>query len=215
MAYEGTNPAAVKSIEHHQLTKSIQTLMGIITGIAADNQLSNQEIQFLSTWLSEYPGVTKRWPGYLLANRIREALKDGVITETERSDILQTLQHLIGIEFNITGASTPNGPTLPIEDDPSIFFKNMTFCFTGRFLFGTRARCERIVLSLGAMPLDRITKKLNYLVIGTLIEPSWSHTTFGNKINSAVQYRDSGTELCIVSERQWTDALADVTRNHN
>ena len=212
MGYDGNNQAAIARIAHHQLTKSIQTLIGIVTGMTADNHLNDQEIHFLNIWLSEYPEVANNWPGYLIANRIRESLKDGIITESERTDILETLAQLINTSFTATGAAAPDSTALPIEDDPSIYFRNMTYCFTGRFIYGTRASCERIVLSLGAMPVDRVSKKLNYLVIGTLIEPSWAHNTFGNKIHNAVRHRDSGSEICIISEKQWTSALIDTIR---
>lgn len=210
--YEGNDTAALRSIAHHQFTKSMQNLLGICAGIAADNKINDQEIYFLGTWLAEYPEVTKVWPGYLIADRIRETLKDGIITQEERNDILETITQLTSTPFTNTGPATPESPTLPLDDDPSIFFKNMSYCFTGRFLYGTRAKCERAVLSLGAMPVDNVSRKLNYLVIGTLIEPSWVNTTYGNKIINAVKHRDAGVEICIVSEKQWTDAITDTIR---
>ncbi len=72
--------------------------------------------------------------------------------------------------------------------------------------------CERAILKLGGIAVDNINKNLNYLVIGALIEPSWIHSTYGRKIEKAVGYRDKGDDLCIVSERQWTAALADIGR---
>lgn len=212
MGYEGNNKAAIKSVAHQKFTKSMQTLLGICAGIAADNHINDNEIKFLNTWLLEYPEVADTWPGYLIANRVRDTLKDGVITEQERTDILETLNLLTSTSFMTTGATAPDSIMLPVDDDPSIYFKNMAYCFTGRFVYGTRAKCERIVLSLGAMPIDRVSRKLNYLVIGTLIEPSWSQTTYGNKINQAVNHRDSGVEICIISEKQWTKALEDTLR---
>lgn len=212
MAYEGNNIPALKNIAHYQFTKSMQNLIGLCTGIIADNKINDEEIHFLSTWLSEFPEITKVWPGYLIANRIRETLKDGIITQEERNDILETITQLVNISFTGTGAAIPDSPTLPVDDDPPIFFSNMSYCFTGRFIYGTRAKCERIVLSLGAMAVDTVSKRLNYLVIGTLIEPSWANTSYGRKIESAVKHRDSGSEICIISEKQWTDALADTIR---
>jgi len=125
------------------------------------------------------------------------------------------MNQLIGTSFTETGAVAQDSTFLPLEDDPSIFFKNMTFCFTGRFIYGTRANCERIILALGSLPVDRVTKKLHYLVIGTLIEPSWAQTNYGNKIRDAIKHRDSGSEICIVSEKHWTHALNDIARFAN
>lgn len=203
------NQAALASINHKQLTKSIQTLLGICTGITADNHISDQEVYFLKTWLSEYPEVTREWPGRLIAERVDHILHDGVITNNERIDLLETLQRITSTQFTETGSASPDSPLLPIDDDPSIFFRNMTYCFTGRFIYGTRANCERAVLSLGAMPVDRISKRLNYLVIGTLIEPTWLHTNYGLKIQSAIKHKESGADIGIISEKQWAEALKE------
>ena len=213
MGYEEANAAIRSSLAQRELRKATQVLTGICAGIASDSRINEQEIHYLQTWLAEYPEVAAAWPGYMLADRIRTALADGVITAEEQTDILETLRQLSSNRFAETGAAQAESPLLPLDDDPSIFFRNMTFCFTGNFIFGTRAACERIVLSLGSMPVDRVSRKLDYLVIGTLIEPAWANSTYGRKIETAVRYRDKGVELCIVSEHQWTAALKDATRS--
>lgn len=206
------SPAARKAIQHRTDTKAMQTLLGICTGICADQNINDHEISYLRTWMLENPVVASQWPGSAIKSKIDSILDDGIVTADERDSLLLILRELTGNFFHSTGAAVPEGPAIPIDDDPSIFFKNMTFCFTGQFLYGTRAACERVVLSLGAMPVDRVSKKLDYLVIGSMIEPSWANTTYGRKIEMAVNYRDQGAELTIVSERQWFDAITDTAR---
>jgi hypothetical protein len=41
----------------------------------------------------------------------------------------------------------------------------------------------------------------------------WVNTTYGRKIEKAVEQRDSGLELAIISEQQWFQAIADAARN--
>ena len=206
--------SARKSIQQRTDTRAMHTLLGICSGICADEQIDNKEISYLRTWLVENPETTTKWPGSTIAQRINEIMADGIVTSDERASLLALLQELTGNFFSDTGAAAPEGPALPIDDDPSIFFKHMTFCFTGDFMYGTRAACERVILNMGGMALDNVTKKLNYLVIGSMISPAWAHTTFGRKIQKAVEYRDRGDEICIVSERQWAEAIADVARRH-
>lgn len=204
--------AVQRAAQQRALTKATQTLLGLCIGIIADGRLHDREVLFLSTWLSEHPEVSEFWPGSEITRRVREILADGTITQNERDQLLMVLEQITQTAFAETGAAQPDGPALPIDDDPSIFFRHMTFCFTGDFIFGTRAACERAVLSLGAMPLDGVTKKLDYLVIGSLISPQWFNTTYGRKIEKARAYKDQGVEITIVSERQWTAALADTGR---
>lgn len=204
--------AVAYATSNRLLSRSVNQLIGICDGIAADDTIIDKEVIFLRTWLNEHQGVTKVWPGSLIADRVDAILADGIITAEERADLLDTLRKLSGNQFEHTGSAMPDTPSVPIDDDPSIFFKNMSYCFTGRFIFGTRAACERTILELGGMAVDNITKRLDYLVVGSMIEPLWANTTFGRKIEKAMLYKDEGSELAIVSERQWSDALKDAVR---
>lgn len=207
------NNAKLYAIQHRLDTKAMQTLLGICTGIAADEQINDKEIIYLKTWLTENNETARTWPGSAIAGRIDAILADGVITQDEKLDLLGLLRDITGNRFSETGAAAPESPMLPIDDDPSIYFRNMTFCFTGGFFYGTRAACERVILSLEGTAVDRVSKKLDYLVIGALIEPSWAHGTYGRKIEAAVKYQQDGSEIAIVSEQQWTQAIADYARS--
>lgn len=204
--------AAAVAIEHMKLTKAAQMLLGICAGITADGHINDHEVRFLDTWLRENEDVAKCWPGDVIAKRIAGILADGVITAEERADLLETLQGISGNRFFDTGAASADGPCLPLDDDPSIFFRDMSYCFTGKFIFGTRAACERAVMRLGSMPVDTITKGLDYLVVGSMVNPEWVNTTYGRKIEKAMRYRQENGVPCIVSEKQWTIALEEAMR---
>ena len=83
----------------------------------------------------------------------------------------------------------------------------MTFCFTGQFFYGTRAACERVVLKLGAMAVDGVSKKLDFLVVGSGISEHWANMSYGRKIEAAMKLRGAGDRPIIVSEPRWTEAL--------
>jgi NAD-dependent DNA ligase len=70
-------------------------------------------------------------------------------------------------------------------------------------LYGTRAACERLVLKLGARCADNVSKKVNILVIGTKVSVDWAHTSFGRKIQQAMELREAGHPMKIISERRW------------
>ena len=106
-----------------------------------------------------------------------------------------------------TGATEGLSTNLPVEDVDVIDFDGSLFCFTGTFLYGTRAACHKATESAGGVAAKGITKKLNYLVIGTNTTQSWANTSFGRKIEKAVDYRDSGVPLAIISEACWISFL--------
>ena len=64
---------------HNQrnLTKAMQTLLGICCGLTADNHLNDEEIQFLSTWMLDNKEATDVWPGCVIRDRVAHVLEDG------------------------------------------------------------------------------------------------------------------------------------------
>lgn len=204
--------ATLRVIEIARIKKATEHLLGICAGLIADSRIEPAEIHFLQTWLADHSELIDEWPGRVIAHRISTILDDGFITSAECDDLLHTLREIACTEFTETGSASPDHPALPIDDDPSIFFGDMTFCLTGRFMWGTRAACERAILGLKGTVIDNVTQRLDYLVIGSMIEPQWAHTTFGRKIEKAMQYKDAGHDITIVSERQWTAALEDIAR---
>lgn len=207
MAYEEHEYAALKAISHREVTKATEHLLGLCTGLVADGRLDDREVEFLNLWLKQYPEVVSTWPGKVIADRITTIVADGVITPEERQDLFETLSGIVGFQLPETGAAEAGVAAIPFSEAPCIQFEGRTFCFTGKFLFGTRAACERAILNRGSIPLDGVSTKLEYLVVGSLIEPSWAHTSYGRKIEKALDYNNKGHGIAIISERQWTEAI--------
>ena len=47
------------------------------------------------------------------------------------------------------------------------------------------------------------TRETNYLVIGTFASRDWANTNYGRKIEHAVELRESGCGISIISEEYW------------
>lgn len=206
MGYEGNSSAALRSIANRNLTKSMQTLLGICTGISADNHINDSEIHFLKTWLLENEDLIDKWPGSVIGFRVSQILHDGRITEEERSHLLQTLQEITGTYFTDTGSAKAEITGIPF-DTPAIIFNQTVFCFTGNFIFGTRNQCRIVTEKMGAGTTDTMTKKVNYLVIGTIGSPDWIHESFGHKIASALELKSKNHPISIVTEKHWNNAF--------
>jgi hypothetical protein len=52
-----------------------------------------------------------------------------------------------------------------------------------------------------------LSQKTNVLVIGVYATESWKHSSFGNKILEASEWRDAGLPIAIVSEKHWVRYL--------
>jgi NAD-dependent DNA ligase len=199
--------ARARAAATHRLNKAVEHMIGMVTGIIADQSLHDLEIKLLRTWLDENSIVTRTWPGFVIARKVEETLADGVITDAERTYLLQVLTNLASTDFALTGSSSPEVAALPINDVVTVVLKNTGVCHTGEFLFGTRAACERLTLKAGGMPVDAVTRKTDFLVIGTRVSPNWAHTSFGRKIQKAAELQEAGHLIEIISERRWIEAI--------
>jgi hypothetical protein len=193
--------------ESRLLKRSCETLLGMCNGMLADGELSDYEILFLNNWLTENDDIADTWPGEILYERIRAALADGVIDDSDRSSLLATVKCLIGSTFQEAGATSGFSRGFPVNAIDGIDFAGKVFCFTGQFLFGTREACHRATVRVGGVPSRRINQKLNYLVIGTMSARPWANTSLGRKIEKAVDYQKSGSPLLIVDEATWVGCL--------
>jgi NAD-dependent DNA ligase len=189
------------------MTKAMQTLLGICRGLTADNHLNDDEIGFLSTWILDNQEVGNEWPGSVIRERIQHVMADGVISEEEREQLLDTLKSISGDEFKETGSAEAAPVIFPTEE-VDIQVEGSTFCLTGKFIFGPRSSVERVIESKGGSISSSITQKTDYLIIGTLSSPDWLHANHGLKIQKAVEMKNSGGKISIITEKAWLDAVS-------
>jgi hypothetical protein len=199
-------------VEYRQLTPfksefitQSNTLCGLIQGMMSDRSLNDSEIFSLNEWLRV--NNTNEWPASALRLRLTEILADGVISESERLDLIDLLQKC-GPQ-NLHKLGTPEiGPiTLGTCEPDTIHFDAAAFCFTGTFVRGTRRTCERLVEERGGFTSSTVTKRLNYLVLGTLPTRDWITSSFGRKIHKAISLQNEGHPIQIVTEAAWSRFL--------
>ncbi len=203
-----TNPKKSGKLATNQIVKSINSLLGIVSGLVSDGELNDKEVLFLKTWCNENMHIANQYPANIIFRRVHEVLVDGVITHEEREHLLNELKIISGNDFAETGSALPENIQNIFDDDPTVIIPSNEFVFTGRFMFGTRAVCETAVVHRGGLVKEYITEKTNYLVIGTRTSPDWIAENFGRKIQKAAEMVDSGDyEISIVREADWVMSL--------
>lgn len=131
-------------------------------------------------------------------------LADGILDADEAKDLLATLRKISGDESEIGELAKPS--TLPLDDPlPEVNFRGRVFLFTGTFAYGTRKQCQAVLETLGGVNASGVTKKVDYLVLGSYVTDSWAHENFGRKIEKAMVYRDQGVPIHIVPEYHWIE----------
>lgn len=82
-----------------RLDKAINSLVGLVEGIAIDGSINADEIGFLRLWLLENVDLRNRHPLNELMPVVEEAMADGVLTDDERQDILWLCEKLRSTEY--------------------------------------------------------------------------------------------------------------------
>lgn len=188
--------------------KCLEHLLGICTGLTADRYVSDDEIVFLHHWLCDNPIIENIWPANQLLALTTDILNDQVIDEDERTLISNLLNQIIGSPID-NGASSGMATESPLDLSAEIIIPNHTFIFTGKFAFGSRKKCEEATIELeGKIGGKDVTLKTNYLVIGGTASEHWKFSSFGRKIQKAMDVRsDERSNLKIISEEQWASQL--------
>lgn len=182
--------------------RQIDTLIGLSKGLVADGKVDQGEAEFLLSWLIQNRQASDNPIIINLLDKVGSMLEDGILDPEESSELLGLLRALSGDSGAI--GELAKTTSLPIDDPlPPIDFRNMSFLFTGTCAFGTRRQCQEVIESLGGVNAKSVNKSLNYLVLGTYVTDSWAHETFGRKIEKAMEYRENGVPLVIVTEQHW------------
>jgi len=190
----------------NKIAQGCGSLLGIVTGLIADRVLTDDEVRFLSAWLDQHDEIATHWPGDVLHARIKAALADGRIDEEERAHLVKTIEQIVGGSLErLSERGAVN--QLAFDDPGDLQFSGSHFCLTGDFVFGPRAKCEAEISGRGGLVGKGITKRLRYLVVGSLGSDEWKHGSFGTKIEKAIAYRRSGVPISIVREDHWTEVI--------
>ncbi|UGY16324.1 BRCT domain-containing protein [Bradyrhizobium septentrionale] len=187
-------------------SRQIDELIGIARGLVADNQISQAEVEFLQKWLAANLHISDQPVVRVLYKRVTEMLSDGIVDDSEKAELLDTLNRFSNRDIGGLGEILKS-TSLPLNDpEPPLTFAGQRYCFTGTFNFGCRKECEQAVQTLGA-EVGSLTQKTTVLVIGIYATDSWKHSSFGNKIMKACEWRDDGLPICLVSETHWKGYL--------
>lgn len=191
--------------------RSADALIGLSAGIAADGQINQQEAEFLENWISTNLAQLDDPVINLLYRRLSDMLADGVLDAEEASELLSTLRSFAGLSAAKPRAAD-NAFTSPASlplciPAPELEWNGRLFVFTGVMAYGPRKDCEALVTSRGGQIGPSVSKKIHYLVIGTVGNEQWLHSTYGTKIKKAVELREAGAQISIVSEGHWQKAL--------
>ena len=184
-------------------------LVGICRGILADGAVCGLEATFLLDWIERTQAVADEYPFTVLYERLADAMVDGVLDSDEELALLTALTGLVGGEAGaqVSGAASL-ASTLPLcSPAPEMVHSGRNFVVTGTFERGSRTTVTHEIASRGGVVQTNVTLTTHYLVIGSVASRDWVHSSYGRKIQKAMEDRAAGSGIAIVSESHWAAHL--------
>jgi NAD-dependent DNA ligase len=171
-------------------------LVGLARGLCADGVINEAEVDFLQKWLVANLSISSEPMINRLYERVEDILSDGAASADECAGLLTTLNAFSDTDFAL--GEMMKSSTLPLCcPAPELKFHGRLYCFTGKF--GDRPKFEEAVAQRGGR-VSSLTQNTDVLVIGTYATESWKHSNEGNKIIRAVEMRESGHPIAIISQ---------------
>lgn len=187
-----------------RLDRTTDELIGLCRGLVADGEVNKQEVLYLEGWLRSNREFRSEYPFSALFERVRDALEDGVIDPDEERDLLAAIHGLAGDTAPTYVAAVSTSSSLPLcRPAPEIVFPGVSFVITGTCSFGSRRDMVEAIAARGGTVASNISRKVGTLVVGDLCSRDWVHSSYGRKIQAAVELREAGHPISIVSENHW------------
>ncbi|MBJ7536974.1 BRCT domain-containing protein [Marinomonas transparens] len=181
----------------------VNEFLGLISGVVADDQINEKEFAYIVEWINNHADVMEEVAvKNVIANVIDFSKRDHV-TQDDEDALLLCLKQTAGIRFLETGSADAHPMDNIADNIDSMDHTGARICFTGVFNTGSRKEVEAIANNLGAITRKDPSKSIDYVIIGTQVAPDWKHTSFGRKIQKAVELREGGHPLIILTEKMW------------
>ena len=180
-------------------------LLGMGRGLIADGKVNQMEAEALLAFLEAQAELPQEPLALELREQVRGMLEDGVLDEEESARLYDTLSKLVGGEQAL--GECLRATTLPLDEPaPAVEFKGRKFCLTGNFS-GDRKDCAARIEAQGGTVQSAVSGKTDYLVIGEYASPAWKQSSYGGKVERAVELREAGKGVRIIAERTLQENL--------
>jgi hypothetical protein len=182
-------------------------LIGLCRGLIADGSVVYEEAHFLLIWLRRNVPVQRTFVGGHLSATLERLLANGNLGADGEGELVDLLMKVIGgTPLDIDNASYST--SLPLDDPPpAVPIEGQSFCFTGKFHFGSRDACQHAVKAAGGSIHANPRKDTCFLIIGDIGSRDWAHSSMGRKIERAVELREKGLPIKIICESHWAKSI--------
>lgn len=175
-------------------TTQLLKLKDLLSMITADDELNKSEVLSLRSWIYQNLSLRGNFPFDKIFETVGAALADGVLDNDELQAMLLLFEQI----------------TNPVDNKcicDCIDISGKTFCLTGEFKIGDRSAVESALSRKGGIPVAGVTKKTDYVIVGSKGSDAWSNGNYGTKVKKALELQEKGMPIQIVKEQDISNLL--------
>ncbi len=191
----GSTQRMINKPKPNESTRQLAVLKDLLNDITADGSLSETEVLRLVKWISENDSLRGNYPFDRVFSVLQKTLGDGVLESDERQEMLALFEEVMDPVANACDCSAFN-------------ILGKTFCLTGEFTLGSRTEVQAKLAAMGGIPVQSVTGKTEYLIVGSQGSEVWSAGNYGNKVKKAIELQDKGSCIQILKEEDIAAFLA-------
>lgn len=174
--------------------QATRELIGILRGIMCDDWLNDREINGLKKWLDDQPRSADKTM-QLVISAVNNVLQDGIITEDEGDYLFSLFDSIIN----------------PVSEEEGLSLQNKKFVLSGDFSSGSKTDIKEQVEKSGGIVVSSVSKKVDYVVVGSLGSDAYSFGNYGTKVKKAMELQAEGVPISIIEEATLMDALNNLS----
>lgn len=185
-------------LDNPDVTGEMNKLLGILEGVTSDGVVNTQEVAKIQSWIDRNASLIDAWP----VRKLKESLDEFSANSSSNeglAKLTEIIQKITGVDFVSTGASG-GASHYHVDSGHRIEFEGRRFVLTGHFKADPRSEFAARICDRGGLVGDGVTKKTDYLVIGSFGSRDWKHSSYGLKYDKAVSLQEKGCPIVFVSE---------------
>ena len=180
----------------------VNEFLGLLSGIVSDDVINDKELGYILGWISVHEDVLDNAIVKEVSKKSFD-IPEHPTQQLKKKPTYSLLSKNTGIQFIETGSTTTHPFDHIADKVERMNHEHARICFTGIFNTGSRKEVEAIATNLGAITRKDPSKSIDYVIIGSQVSPDWKHTSFGRKIQKAIELKEDGHHLIILTEKQW------------
>ncbi len=170
-------------------TLAIQILNGILKGIIADGEVTQEECQNLYEWIQEHNAFIEKYPFKDTVKLLKPVIKQEDYTDADSLKLMDKIEKILN-------------PVQTQSKQPKrgLNLTGKIICLSGNFAYGKKAEVTKLIQEHGGIVEESVKRNTDILVVGANESQAYAHGRCGTKVLKAMQNNKTGSNTKIMTE---------------